>query len=620
MRRGTGGHDDADCRYRILYEGSQASLSDMASQQAGALNRVARLRSGVVAALKQTFPNDFRLAETSMGSRMSSAVDEVLLAFLNGFLALPSRRTAANFQAMDASAPLHLDLIRALQALGVNGGDHLDTATWTAAVLEAARVREAPPAAAAEPPIATAQTSSPAAAPAPAGPTGFGGGPLSAHTRASTPPSDAEPPRPRRAQVQAPPVDDFADYPDSGDVSHFSDKVGGDAFWPAEWDGDDVVDEPAAAGGLAGLFNDEAPGWDDLFNDDLVSDDAVAPAVEDEDPFSLPDPVAPAPAVVEPRILTHLDAPPPVGAPVYAPAPEAPAQRTPEAAAVPVVFTPPALPAPTADTTDRSTATLRPSLFAAGTPHAPTRTNRRKDTRTVRVSAAAPDGGGPEPVPEDVFNKLTSAVCIPRPVFMSDLASVAGSAQALSAWQDQCFAMGLSNPVRFINAKARHRERGALVVPHAKELRAASSAFTKSWWAACLDDRRLLGANLYEVAVVLHRFGDQVVSSKVEDDRVVLRINQPRGMVGVVFTLGSDLRDGSSTLTHVADEVGQLLGEGLTLVAVLTHQGGVGVLDRLSDALRSEAGTRGWKAATPVVVSLSWDFASTGGSSAISVL
>jgi len=198
---------------------------------------------------------------------------------------------------------------------------------------------------------------------------------------------------------------------------------------------------------------------------------------------------------------------------------------------------------------------------------------------------------------------------------------VAGSAQALSAWQDQCFAMGLSNnPVRFINAKARQRERGARVGPHSKELRAASSAFTKSWWAACLDDRRLLGANLYEVAVVLHRFGDQVVSSKVEDDRVVLRINQPRGMVGVVFTLGSDLRDGSSTLTHVADEVGQLLGEGLTLVAVLTHQGGVGVLDRLSDALRSEAGTRGWKAATPVVVSLSWDFASTGGSSAISVL
>jgi len=144
MRRGTGGHDDADCRYRILYEGSQASLSDMASQQAGALNRVARLRSGVVAALKQTFPNDFRLAETSMGSRMSSAVDEVLLAFLNGFLALPSRRTAANFQAMDASAPLHLDLIRALQALGVNGGDHLDTATWTAAVLEAARGSRGP--------------------------------------------------------------------------------------------------------------------------------------------------------------------------------------------------------------------------------------------------------------------------------------------------------------------------------------------------------------------------------------------------------------------------------------------------------------------------------------------
>lgn len=54
--------------------------------------------------------------------------------------------------------------------------------------------------------------------------------------------------------------------------------------------------------------------------------------------------------------------------------------------------------------------------------------------------------------------------------------------------------------------------------------------------------------------------------------------------------------------------------------AVLTYAAGGAVLDKMSEAIREEAGTRRRQTTTPVIASASWDFAADGGSSAQSVL
>lgn len=220
---------------------------------------------------------------------------------------------------------------------------------------------------------------------------------------------------------------------------------------------------------------------------------------------------------------------------------------------------------------------------------------------------------------DELFDKLVAAVVIPRPVFTSDLVAMVG-AESFAAWEQRCRDMSTDCPVRFITPKPRHRARGSLIVPHAPDLRAAASEFTKSSWAACLDDRRLRGAKLYEVAVLLHRFGDSVLSNRVEDNLVVLRVTQPRGLIGVVMTLEGDLASGSDGRAALAEGVEQLLADRLTLIAALTYQGEKNAVNKLADALREESTARAWTPTAPVIASTSWDFASDGGSSALSVL
>ena len=75
-----------DCTYRGLYEGTQASLADMARRQTEALRRVGRLRAAIVMLLKRHFPQAFTQAEANIGTRLSESDDEVLLAYLTGFV------------------------------------------------------------------------------------------------------------------------------------------------------------------------------------------------------------------------------------------------------------------------------------------------------------------------------------------------------------------------------------------------------------------------------------------------------------------------------------------------------------------------------------------------------
>jgi hypothetical protein len=169
-------------------------------------------------------------------------------------------------------------------------------------------------------------------------------------------------------------------------------------------------------------------------------------------------------------------------------------------------------------------------------------------------------------------------------------------------------------------AKPRHRDRGNLVIPFDKDLRKAATEFDKSMWSRCLNESTLKGAKLYEVAVLLHRFGDQIVTAEINANTVTLRINQQRGLVGVVMVLDTDLEPGEETREELANEVETLMASRLTLMAVLTYNGGSKTLADLGNTLRDESQTRSWSVTCPVIVGHSWDFASDGGTSAVSVL
>lgn len=96
-----------ECTYRGLYEGTQASLVDMARRQTEALRRVGRLRSAIVLLLKRHFPQAFSQAEANIGGRLSETDDEVLLAYLAGFVG----------SSPDGSSEQHILLLRKIALL-----------------------------------------------------------------------------------------------------------------------------------------------------------------------------------------------------------------------------------------------------------------------------------------------------------------------------------------------------------------------------------------------------------------------------------------------------------------------------------------------------------------------
>ena len=75
-----------DCIYRGLYEGSNASLNDMARSQADALQKNGRLRNAIILLMKRFFPDEFYKAEKNLSSRFLNVDDEIIIAFLTNFI------------------------------------------------------------------------------------------------------------------------------------------------------------------------------------------------------------------------------------------------------------------------------------------------------------------------------------------------------------------------------------------------------------------------------------------------------------------------------------------------------------------------------------------------------
>jgi len=566
-----------NCSYRGLYEGSQTSLSDMASRHAQALGRVGRLRSAMVSMLRRNFGSLSNQAETKLGTRLSEVDDEVLLAYVDAFVA----SSTSNNQSYALSG-----LKEALQTLGVPVSSD-DPVAWIEKIHQLRQsgwaltqtVTSPPPAADPEPtpvarPLEELAQEAHESADSYWGWEPTEGDDLSAlfadqAADPGAPPSNAASADPSAAEP--------ASAASSADVNASGDHD------PART----VDGQPAAASDAAGDADGGASGrLDELFAD--------APRLWDGDLGEQTE-SGEQPPRWQPSPVRARDTPDDQPAPAPSVPPEEPKPTSAETASV---FQPP----------------LRPELVQA--PKKSAAKGRRVRTQAtpaeeldVPVSTASSQTGA---VDASTHQALLAAASIPRPVFTRDLVAVAGSSDAVEAWEDACRADPGSVPVRFIAPKARHRMRGRLVIVNQPE------EDSSNWWQQCVAAYR--ASRLYELGVLLNRVGDEVVSYTLADTGVLLRLNTPRGLVGVAVTFTTDLEAGSDAYRELQGHLEQLLSDRLTLTAVLTTSGESGSLDGLVTVVSAMAAEQNWAPAMPVVAARSWEYADDRGSSAVLVL
>jgi hypothetical protein len=643
-----------ECSYRSLFEGSQASLSDMASKHAQALSRVGRIRSSVVTLIRKHYPEMAAHAEQNLGKRLSDIDDEILLAYLDAFI--------SNSSSQDHTATLR-GLREALTAAGVPlAGD--DPLSW---VEQVHRYRVAVRESAVRAPMLAASVPVPGSAPTPV--------PLSDGGELWQGGFDEEPPNwlaseqtsanqtpayPDPAYLDSEPaVDHEHPDPDAAPGNKPAGPKPVEDYWA--W----TPKENAGTKTLGELFSaTKPPLWDGPLGQMVEETERWTPSPVR--PGSEPSPGPGAPAAVPPREQTpsvadsdgrdstrpgvwpsHRSARPeppaapepspglPFGGPAENgnPSPDAPTTPgAPSQPETPVTNPAPApmsepRPEPTAvagsKTTEEPSARertliqppLRPELM-------PQQTSSKRGKRPIRTQAI-PAGNLVLDVPiaagepgadldDQLRQALMAAASIPRPVFSRDLVGVGGSPDAVETWEAECRADPESVPVRFIAPKSRHRLRGPLVI-----VESPGAVKPSDWWQQCV--RKYRAARLYELGVLLHRVGDEVVSFSLGDDAAVFRLDTPRGLVGILVVFDTRLEAGEPTALSLEANLQKLLGERLTLVAVLTTSGERGSLESLTEAARSVLSANGWSPTAPVIAARSWEYADDRGTSSVMV-
>lgn len=592
-RQGKGRHDDnvcgPDCRYRALYEGSQATLRDMASHQADALGRHGRLKQAVVDTLKAEAPGAFQEAELRIGGRLQSADDPTVIAYL---------RYLTHRLGTDGSGRGQVELRQVLERAGFVLPETGDLSAW-AETIERQRIAGAEVA-------STREAERPENRPVPvAAPTAVDGGRVEVRrTLAGIAPTMAT------AGVATAVANGGGETGEglSSDRTTSRSEMSGGYAGPRSG-GEPVLEN------LAGLFADSGPMTSEPQETD---DDNISVPQDQQDQQGQQEQQGQQPGsddeMEEDENRTgeafeeSLDDENRTGEDEHDDA-------EPETVR--------AVSAPRARKGRSNQSPLRPTLF----PTTAKPKGRRGGARTSRVSALPPDPGPydvpPEgdlvvPVDLDAATRaqLEALVVLGRPIFTSDLAAAIGDTDAVAAWEQHELSSGGSQ-VRFIFSKPRYRLRGSLVIPHGAELRAVADENDRhGWWSECR--KRFRGRALYELAVLLHRVGDQIVAHRIEQNALLLRLRQPRGTVGVVVAPGDALAPGEPVRQAVAANIEELLREPLEVLVVLTTAGGG--LGPLVEAIEQEAKARSWQPTCPVVAAHTWEYADENNSAIVSVL
>ena len=611
-------------------------MSDLAAHQAEALGRIGRLRAKIVESVKRTMPVAFTEAEEALGQRLSEVADDLLGAYLENFLILANSRSTDD-----------VVLLRRLRAaLAANNVNVTSAVTLTAmieALEQASRsVGREIAVPAHEPPESPSGPVS--LAPGAAGGRRLGPAPSGARGRAVPPDRDVPPER-----------DDYDPGPaDDADRDDTSESYGGESYGGESYSGGDVGhsihgDQPLEAppdgrDGLDGLFDDEwsaagaldAPTAGPLDGPPAGHGPTAATDVSSERRLVRADRGAgaatrPTAAVVAPPSGGDLDGlfdDVPV---TVAPAPAAPAPTAPAAAPPPPgggrrgtpgsgtpIRGPWAELAPEsgAEVTTRAVAAsggIKPTLLPV-----PPKTRQRRTKSVVRASAMPGESSLDVPIPESAAgselddalrDRLMAAVCIPRPVFSADLVDLVKSAELVADWESE-WSSRRDLSVRFIQPKARHRLRGALIFPQGN-LEDQSAEFRRSLWARCVLNPEFRGSKLYELGVLLHRFGEEVVSDDLGPAVVQLRLARPQGLVGVIVMLETSLGEGGAARLGLVNALETMMRERLVQIAVVSVN--AEIVDTVAAVVAEEAARHQWTPTMPVTLSKSWEYANSTG-------
>lgn len=588
--RGQPAHDHTplcgeSCRYRGLYEGTQASLSDMAAKQAAALGRVGRLRSGVIAVMRAANPRAFAAIEHSSSRRVADSDDAFVIACVEHLM-----RNGAG----DTSSVPFGEIRAHLERLGVTLLGE-DPTAWLQ------QLRGLAPAAATfnrDAPKATTTSFTDAARQRGVLQNSWDGvlAPVAGALDGQEPTLPSPLTMPDAPRDVSPVVKDTAVVEQKTQPVRASEGLDGIFDAPAGGVGngaedifgstdDDIfsVGDDFASPGDAEDFGGGAPTDDnddpfaDLF-DSEPSNPLDNAASDDEGSVGAEYSFSNVAAAASEQGVSGLGAADEVGA--------VPAKK--------IV----------------SSAPVRVELFPHQTPQRPAGTKRRKPRASALPPEAfeIPEGLIPESLTPQRRQQLNAAATIPRPVFTGDLVQMIGDVRVVEQWEEDH--RNNRGSVAFIQPKARHRQIGALVLP-VGDLRKASNEFSASWWAASVE--RYRGAKLYELGVVGRRCADGVKGWHVDDvyPVVSLRASLGKGLVGVLIVCDDQLADGSTARTGIVSEIESLMREPLEHIYVLAT--GESTLDSLRDVVVEEAKRRQWKPACPVVCARSWEWADGTG-------
>jgi len=669
-----------DCTYRGLYEGTQASLSDMARRQADALRRVGRLRGAIVILLKRHFPKAFAQAENSLGGRLSDVDDEILLAYLAGFIGdKPDGSDEKLFTTLKQVNDLKISLLNI--GLNVQGNDpslwieviksgnpvsnnsELDILpSITPTTLNQAENRKK---LVTDFPYLSSSTSS------------------EKKTEQSDFILDSAITQPQTGQIDSENTPftnnlgslfekDASELNEEGIRSIGAEQGIEKLFLSEESNGqlgDLFLESKTQNSNLADIFNE--PFEKKIFN--LVGDIANIETenqytnsneniINEKNETTVSDyKKAVETSKVSPEIESALDAEysKNIDDNISVNTIQSSNQETQENDTTDQITENEEIietsqvelnsidvldkdvsdtkisngifqgqsankykekSNPTITNTNASShglaQPLRPQLF---TPPKVQKTTRR-GSKTIVSRAERPDlqildvpldADASVTISDDINSMLIEACNSHRPVFTSDLVTLSGSAQIVATWESNLRADPTKSPLRFLAAKGRHRHRGSLIVPVSIEKNQKNGK--NGWWSDCVDTYR--GSRLYELAVILHRVGGEVVSANFGEKTALLRLSSSRGLVGVVIVFDSKVND-ELNRNSINERITMLLGERLTLIAVLTAAGESIALSNLISTVASLAESGNWSSSFPIIAARSWEFADDRGSTA----
>lgn len=591
----------ADCRYRDLYEGAQASLAEMATSQARALARASALRDGIVTVLRTSMPRSFNDLESQIGQRIALADDDAILSYLAYLVDL-----VLGGDIDQDNWPGRESLRLALEEIGVDASSN-DPADWAAGVTKWG-ARQRAEATAEQLPVPTKGRTTRTLAES-----RIELDKRQARSLAQVAKSKTE------AEAATEPVDETTPPPTTTNAQRSGTTAAtasapDDESWmslPDDWEPlaetqnwnppneKDVIDFDSDSGTSPSLDEGSAPQNTSASDEQAASD---AQDLEDITPFG-----------EEPSDDSFSDIDDDFG---FNPEDADPEGRTDitdsnDEAATPGAALPALLDEAQPKVVKKA---FRPDLFGGGSVKSgSSRTTRKR--RTPRVAATPPSGLD---VPNEVTTAglddstkslIDAAVTHPHPVFVGDLCETFDR-ESVEAWEEEHRRDG--SVVKFVAPKARHRLKGSLVVLQDQQ-RAAATEFQNTFWGECLTTYR--GARLYEMAVVAHAFGDRIATHRISADGHIaqLRLTETRGILGVLLVTANDVSDGSAARDALREGIEGFLSDRVEMIVVAPTLDPV--YDACVAAVLEDAVTKAWQPPGPIVAARSWEWA--GGSSSV---